>query len=524
LLVNPDVIFLRRVRLSLWITAGVLAGLAVAITLLIASFRPMARNYVISALGQRYKSDVELGNLQISFFPAVRATGDHLVLRPAGSQDGPPMIAIRRFTVEAGFAGFFRYPKRIRKLTLEGLRIYLPPKRSLPGGNSAGAPVYPFVLEEVVADGTTLETLPADPKKDPLQFDIVHLTLHTVGPGLPMRFRAELNNAKPPGLIHSDGQFGPWNQDEPRDTPVAGKYTFSHANLSVFHGINGTLASSGNYHGQLDRIEVHGTTDVPDFSLALAGRPMHLRTEFQATVDGTNGDTDLHPVRALLGDSAQFDVSGSIERNALQKHKEINLEARAKGTGLEDFLRLAIKDPTPPLRGRIGFNTHVKIPPGETPVIERMQLDGGFTLAGVRFSSANVQRKIASLSHHAQGEPKDTDTSDVTAQFAGQFSLRHTVLELPQLKFEVPGANVSLDGKYSLQSGDIDFQGTAKLDATVSQMTTGIKHVLLKPLDPLFKREGASTVLPIRISGTRGSPSFKIDFGQVLKRHSPEHE
>ena len=145
-----------------------------------------------------------------------------------------------------------------------------------------------------------------------------------------MRFHAELNNAKPPGFIHSDGQFGPWNQDDPGGTPVAGKYTFSNADLSVFTGIKGILASSGDYQGELDRIEVHGTTDVPEFSLTLGGRPMHLRTDFEATVDGTNGNTNLHPVHAMLGNSA-FEVSGSIERNALEMHKEINLEARAKG-------------------------------------------------------------------------------------------------------------------------------------------------------------------------------------------------
>lgn len=515
----------RPVRIFLWIAACVVAGLAITVIIVINHFRPEARNYVISALKQRYKSDVQLGSLQISMFPVVRATGENLVLRVPGRGDLPPMIVIRRFTVEARLRGFFRYPKRIRKVTLEGLQIHLPPKGT---GSGAGSPnstkktaVYPFVLEEVVADGTQLETLPADPTKDPLKFDIVQLTLHTVGPGLPMTFHAELNNAKPPGFIHSDGRFGPWNQDEPADTAVAGHYTFSNADLAVFHGISGTLASSGDYHGELDRIEVHGTTDVPDFALTLAERPIHLRTEFDATVDGTNGDTELHPVHALLGNAA-FDVSGSIERNALQKHKEIDLRAQAKKTGIDDFLRLTIKSSKAPMKGKIGFDTKVRIPPGETPVIERMQLDGTFTLAGVHFNTESVQEKIASLSHHAQGDLKDTDPNDVFAQFAGRFTLRNAVLDLPRLTFEVPGAHIDLDGRYALSSGDIDFRGTAKLDATVSQMTTGLKHILLKPVDPLFKRDGAGTVLPIRISGTTGSPSFKLDIGRVLKRQDEE--
>jgi hypothetical protein len=50
-------------------------------------------------------------------------------------------------------------------------------------------------------------------------------------------------------------------------------------------------------------------------------------------------------------------------------------------------------------------------------------------------------------------------------------------------------------------------------------MTTGVKHVLLKPIDPLFRRDGAGAVLPIVISGTRGDPSFTLNIGRVLKRN-----
>jgi hypothetical protein len=69
-----------------------------------------------------------------------------------------------------------------------------------------------------------------------------------------------------------------------------------------------------------------------------------------------------------------------------------------------------------------------------------------------------------------------------------------------------------------LRSGEIDFRGTAKLDAKASQMTTGWKSKLLKLADPWLSRDGAGTVLPIVISGTRGQPSFKLDVGRVLKR------
>ncbi|HZL56987.1 MAG TPA: hypothetical protein VFC21_07895 [Bryobacteraceae bacterium] len=519
-LLREHVVFSRRIRVSLLAVLGIVVALGVTVAVLIYRFQPVARDYVISALRQRYKSDVELGDLRISLFPRVHATGANLILHFAGRKDLPPLVVVRKFTLDANFAGFFRSPRRISHLKLEGVEIHIPPrserKASGSAGRSGGPEKIPFVLDEVVADGTILETLPSDPAKEPLLFNIRELTLHTVGIGEPMTFHAKLDNPKPPGFIHSDGKFGPWNAEDPSATAVSGQYTFRNADLAVFHGISGTLSSDGRYNGELARIEVQGSTDTPDFALSTADRPMPLHTDFQATVDGTNGNTLLHPVKARLGKS-EFEVSGSIDRGALEKHKTILLDATGQNARLEDFLRLSVKAAKAPMTGRIGFEAKVKIPPGDIPVAERIQLDGAFSLNGVKFTSEDVERKIASLSHHAEGDPKAEDLN-VAADFKGKFHLRGGELALPDLRFRVPGAVVDLRGKYALRSGDLDFQGTAKMEATVSEMTTGIKRILLKPIDPLFRRDGAGTVLPIRISGTRGQPSFSLDIGKVLRR------
>src|SRR5260370_17788381 len=93
------------------------------------------------------------------------------------------------------------------------------------------------------------------------------LTPHTAGMGQPMSFRATMNNAKPPGLIETAGHFGPWQSDDPIQTPVSGDYTFRNANLGVFRAISGTLSSDGNSNGRLDRMETQGTTNAPTFTL-----------------------------------------------------------------------------------------------------------------------------------------------------------------------------------------------------------------------------------------------------------------
>ena len=321
-------------------TAAVAFIILIALgTVLVLRFQPMARKYFISTLQKRYQSDIELGNLQISLYPTVRASGDNLVFWFQGRHDRPPLVQIRRFSFEAGFVNFFRNPKHINRLRLEGLQIHVPPREEREAGNSS-SPASPnsssntsqsntgmFVLDEVIADGATIEVAARDPAKDPLTFDIARLTLRTVGAGQPMAFHAELTNPKPPGLIRSDGRFGPWNAATPSDSPLSGNYTLRDADLSVFKGITGTLSSDGSFNGQLGSLEVQGTTDVPDFTLTIGGRAMPLHTDFEATVDGTNGNTVLHPVHAKLG-ATGFDVSGSIERNALETHKTILLDAK----------------------------------------------------------------------------------------------------------------------------------------------------------------------------------------------------
>ena len=64
------------------------------------------------------------------------------------------------------------------------------------------------------------------------------------------------------------------------------------------------------------------------------------------------------------------------------------------------------------------------------------------------------------------------------------------------------GATVQLAGTYGLRDEKLDFHGQLRLQAKLSDVTTGFKSLLLKPFDSFFRRNGA-TVLPIKVTGTR---------------------
>jgi hypothetical protein len=512
-------------NLTRWMIAValLLAVGAAIVTFLAMRFEPIVRARVIRALEERYQSKVELRHLSVSLFPRVSVTGEGLDLRLHGRTDVPPMISLRRFTARAGIGDLLGTPVHVPYVRLEGLVLHVPPKEAHAGFATPTKHVKPasalLVVDQIDADGTFLEIVPKEAGKEPLQFEISKLTLHSVGLDRPMQFQAALTNPEPPGLIQSAGHFGPWHSGDPGATPVDGHYTFANANLGVFSGISGILSSTGDYRGQLNRIEVSGITDTPDFRVSTGGYPVHLTTDFQAIVDGTNGDTYLQPVNARFL-RTQMVCVGKVEHELGQPGKTIALDVDVTKARLEDLLRLAVKG-APVMTGSARLRTKFLLPPGKRDIMDRLQLSGTFGIGGATFTSNAIQEKITDLSLRGQGRPKEaqqtnvgpdaTDPETVVSDLNGGFALRDGTASLSHLSFAVPGAQILLDGSYGLKNEQLDFTGTFRMQAKVSEAFTGWKSALLKAVDPLFSKHGAGTEVSIRIGGTRESPLFGLN-------------
>jgi len=200
------------------------------------------------------------------------------------------------------------------------------------------------------------------------------------------------------------------------------------------------------------------------------------------------------------------------------KGRTVTLTVTMKDARFDDLLRLSVKAAEPPMHGRLDIDTGFELPPGAEDVSQRLRLKGKFAIRNGRFASDTTQDKIDELSRRGRGEPGNTEVSDVISAFGGEFSLGDGVLRLPGLQFSVRGARVDLDGRYVLRTQGLDFTGALRLDAPVSKTVTGFKSILLKPIDPLFRRNGAGTLLPITISGTVDMPDFGVDMKRVFKR------
>jgi hypothetical protein len=499
------------VRTKILLAIGVVVVLAFGSWIISAPFLSrVIKARTISALEQNFACTLEIKTLDVSMLPRMTIIGKGIVFRLRDRPEGLPLFVVRKFTAIANPLGLLA--GHVSSVRLEGLDIHIPPHddgAQRENAREASEKKPPrFVVDEIIADGTTLTTIPRDAWKEPLTFDIRSLRLHGGGPADAMTFDAELTNAKPPGDINSSGKFGPWNRAEPGGTPVSGKYSFRDADLSVFKGIAGKLSSSGNYHGSLGHIEAAGSTDVPDFRLVIAGNPVHLTAQYNAVVDGTDGNTYLQPVIGQFGHTS-LTAQGSVEGKQGEKGKTVSLDVEVRSGRLEDLLLLAVKG-QPMMRGAVQFHTGLVVPPGDVDVTQKVMLNGAFAMDSAHFSELNVQEKVNELSHRGEGKPEESDQDTVASGFKGQFKVTKGVVTLTGLSFSVPGVGITLNGTYGLVSREMDFQGTARLAAKVSQTTTGWKSVLLRAVDPIFKRKDVGAQIPIRIKGTPDKPSFGL--------------
>ena len=563
--------FFRRHRWLVWLGAAVVVVLiaaSVVLAIVAKRFEPYLRARVVNGLAARFHTHVELDGFHVTVNNirkgelGIWATGSGLRIWPPqpvngvqalDTANGAPLISLDEFEFHMPLRWEQTKMVHIGEVQLKGLHVVVPPRVHKPdAGQVPGEqPVVtaasaqprpgteklpPLMVDRVVCEDADLLLETNKPGKLPMHFPIPHITLTQVTLDGVMNYVADVVNPKPQGLVHAEGSFGPWITQDPGSSAINGTYHMDKADMGVFKGIAGLITSDGKFSGTLRALAVTGTADVPDFRLTHFGAAMPLETRFVARVDGTDGDTWLDKVNATLG-RAQFETAGQIVRVRIDTNGNL-VPAKATQAGLqqpgidghlidlnvnvahapvEEFLKLTSKNGNTILSGIVVTKAHLLIPPGHDQVEQRLKLDGTFDLAGVRFKSDKVQGEIQQLSLRGEGKPGDIKGSDPTlvrSEMRGTFHMEQAAINLPDLEYNVPGADVQLKGTYTLQ-GDLNFTGTARMDATISQMLGGWKGVLAKPADKFFEKDGAGTLVPITITGTREAPKFSVDFSRM---------
>ena len=498
--------------LSRWIKIGALLALVVigSAAVLVASRWPFTRDTLVSTLQENFSSTVELKAFHGTYLtPGCVAEG--VTFRRNRDRNAPPIATIERLTIQAAYWGLLS--KRIRRVRVEGLRIFVSP-RSEQTGNGArltsSLEQFSLVIDEIIADGAVVEFASGESGTAPLKFEIHKLTLNSVANDRPMSFHAALLNPMPPGEISADGQFGPLRTQDVGHTILSGSYVFQHADLGVFPGIGGTLSSTGKFNGVLERVKIEGSTDAPNFQVTRSDHAVHVKTQFQAIVNGMDGDVALQAVNAQFGRTSVVS-QGEVARKAGFEGKTVALGATELQGRIQDWLPMFCKSDRPVLTGAMNFRTQVLVPPGDRDFIQRVTLQGDFGIDAASFTSSTTQQKVDTLSQLAEGGKENDDPGNVIENLKGHVVMKDTIATFSDLSFSVPGALAHVHGTYGLLTEQVNLHGTLQVNNKLSKGSKGMKSVLLKFAEPFLKKKNAGEILPIKIVGTFSHPSYGLD-------------
>jgi AsmA-like C-terminal region len=479
---------------------------------------PFSSQNVMQSVQEDWPGKINVQRFHRTYFHHPGCVLEGVTLTRGSATSGPPLVSIQRVTIAANYHDLFLRPGYVSAILLEGLKISVPageaddrpPVASQQASNTAKASKSSsssIRLGEVFTRDAVLEI--ATKSDGPLKFEIHELTLKSITHDAPMSYDLAMHNPEPPGEIRARGKLGPWDSQHLDSVPLSGSYTFDKADLGVYGGITGTLSAKGQFQGVLGKIETQGTTDIPNFEVTRGHHPVNLKTKFTATVDGTGGDTILRSVDGFFLHTAVH-VDGSVASKPGKPGKTTSLNATVQGGHIEDLLRLFNKDSKPPMEGVTNIRARVAWPSSDQSFLKRVSLQGDFSIAQARWQNPERQANVNDLSKRASGNKKDANTPDVTADIKGNVSLSNAIGTLHDVSCKIPGAEAILSGTYNLENSKIDFHGDLKTESALSNETNGVKAVLLKPLDPLFKRKHAGAVVPVAMTGTYSDPHFGL--------------
>jgi hypothetical protein len=514
-----------RLIVGVLLVLTVISGIGLVISA--RQLEPRLRGWVTSTLSESLESEVELGAIRLNWAP-LTLHAENLTVRHHGRTDVPPLLIVKSFSVDLRPTDL--WSQTLEHVKVDGLEVNIPPKdpntgkRPLPnpGGDDGSTKAKAdsdsdgLVVKRLTATNARMSIIPREDGKNPKVWDIIELDMKNLRSSEPATFTAALINPIPYGKIETTGTFGPWQTDEPGASPIDGDYTFA-ADLGTIAGLEGELNAIGKMGGTINQIATTGQTRTEKFRLSeLEGDALPLTTAYEAVVDGTKGDVELKLVDVQLGKS-KFVATGIVEGTKGIKGKRVVVNVKSDNANLGELLRFVSKAAQPPAYGRLAIDTAFDLPQGKEPILSRLQLEGSVRAERVTFTNDAVQDKIDLLSRRAQGRPGDTSIDEVASRLSTKFVLRNGLFTYQGLQFMVQGADIRLNGTHSLRSKTLNLAGEVRLKATVSQTMTGFKSWLLKPFDPLFKKNGAGTRLVIKVEGTQDQPKVGLDFGKTIR-------
>jgi hypothetical protein len=414
-------------------------------------------------------------------------------------------------------------PKRLASVNVVGMHMIVPPKSEGPEPTrvplNSGSDGKTIAISKITADGAVLEFVREDPAAKNYILKVDKLVVTDVGPGTRMSYRLTLTNTEPPGVIRAEGKFGPWDPSDVGVTQVSGNYTYDDIDFSIFASIAGKGHARGQFSGQLSQIQTRGSVDVTGFRVDPSDHAIQLATTFDASVDGTKGDVELHPA-VVRYRATQVEVRGSIAGRGGTGGKTVSLQIAVPKGRVDDLLYLFEKG-EPGMSGDVTTTGSFLWPPGPRNFLEKIELDLDFAMKESRFTSPTTAQSINRISESAQGEKRKqlgADPTTVLSLVNGKIHLRGGTAAIAHGSFSVPGADAQIQGTYSLLNKRVNLRGTLDTKGNLADATSGFKAVVLTLATPLFRKQKSMWVIPFDITGSYGNTALGIDWKRDLLR------
>jgi hypothetical protein len=504
----------------MWIAGAVLLILIATPMILLATHWPFTRASIVQALEEASGRQVQIRTFSNSYLPPGCVAEGIQFLRHK-HPEASPIITIDRLVIRSSLTGFISSPKRLALVRAIGVHMIIPPKTENTNSTSvllnAGPGGQAIAISEIALDDAVLEFMKQDLKDKPYVLKVDRLRIWDVGSGRPWSYQATLTNTVPPGVIRSQGTFGPWNPAAMGSTPVSGMYTYDNVDLAAFESLAGKAKARGKFSGPLSQIAASGSIDVAGFHVDGSDHAVPLAVTYDATVDGVNGDVQLHPAVARYR-RTQVEVRGSIAGHKDGEGKTATFDLAVPVGRVDDLLYLFSKG-EPGMTGDVAVTGTCLWPPGPRKFLQKISLDLALGMKDSRFASPNTQGSIDAISKSAEGESKKAEKSDPRTMLAavrGNIRVREGTAELVTVNFQVPGADAVVRGTYNLLNKQVALDGTLDTRGDLSDATSGFKSVVLKAVLSLSKKENSVRVIPFHITGNYENAALGIDWKKDL--------
>jgi hypothetical protein len=499
-------------RGSLIAGIALMLGLAVLVGVFARKW-PFTQLSIMRCLQEQSGGTVEIGSFRQFYWPHPGCVAENVKLRR--DANSPAFITIDKLSIVGTYPGLLA--ERLATVKAEHFHVLVSPE-SAPSGE--GRIPSTVTIGKLIADGAEVE-FPSDEKGgQSLVFRIPKIVVHEVSETNPLQFEATVVLPKPEAEVDVQGKFGPWQSGHAGDTALSGSFSLRDLDMEEFGDMSGRIASKGNFGGKLEAVKVNGTLDVPNFEVRQSKHPLHLVADYDATVDGRNGDVDLNAVRGRFRNTTIFGA-GTVKGKLGQKGKTADVVLSSKDARIQDLLWMFVSENPPAMTGSIVFRASAQLPPDDRSFTEKVRVEGDFGISDAKYPNPDTQKNIDMLSARARGEAakvEDTQEKDpsydpghVISDLKGHVLLKNAVAQLSDVSFNVPGASARVSGTYSLKNEKVDLRGHMHMEAELSKTTTGVKSVLLKAMRPfIHKSRHHESVVAIHIGGTYEHPTYGV--------------